>query len=196
MPAFLETERIVLRRFTEDDAALLLDLDGDPEVMRYCGPYGLPDEAAYRERIRNYFQPYYAKGPRFGFWAAEDKATGQFIGWYHLRPALDYRFASEAGYRDGDYDIGYRLVQAAWGKGYATEVSRALVRCGFAEPEVRAIVAVVLVGNLASCRVLEKLGLRRVSEFPLPGFEMAAAKYSIAKVHFQEHEVRELPATL
>src|SRR5262245_12912939 len=91
MPAFLETDRITLRQFTEDDAPLLLALDSDPEVMRYCGPYGLPDEAAYRERIRHYFQPYYAKGPRFGFWAAEEKATGRFIGWFHLRPALDYR---------------------------------------------------------------------------------------------------------
>jgi RimJ/RimL family protein N-acetyltransferase len=186
MPAFLETERVLLRRFTEDDAAHLLALDSDPEVMRYCGPYGLPDEAAYRERIRKYFQPYYAKGPRFGFWAAEERATGQFIGWYHLRPAFDYRFAREADYRDGDYDIGYRLVLAAWGKGYATEVSRALVRRGFEVPEVRAIVAVVLVGNLASCRVLDKLGLRRVSEVPLPGFEMAAAKYALAKADFQQ----------
>ncbi|HKA06387.1 MAG TPA: GNAT family N-acetyltransferase [Gemmataceae bacterium] len=184
MPAFLETDRITLRQFTEDDAPLLLALDSDPEVMRYCGPYGLPDEAAYRERIRHYFQPYYAKGPRFGFWAAEEKATGRFIGWFHLRPALDYRFASEAGYHDGDYDIGFRLVQTAWRKGYATEVSLALLRSGFVEPEVRAIVAVVLVGNLASCRVLEKLGLRRVSEFPLPGFEMAAARYALAKADF------------
>jgi len=181
MSAFLDTDRITLRQFTDDDAPRLLALDGDPEVMRYCGPYGLPNEAAYRERIRNYFQPYYAKDSRFGFWAAVERASGQFIGWFHLRPARDYRFAREAGYRDGDYDIGYRLVQAAWGKGYATEVSRALVRRGFAEPEVRAIVAVVLIGNLASCRVLEKLGLDRVGEFPLPGFEMSAAKYALSK---------------
>jgi RimJ/RimL family protein N-acetyltransferase len=193
MPAVLATDRVVLREFTADDASFLLALDSDPEVMRYCGPYRLPDEAAYRERIRNYFRPYYVKGPRFGFWAAEERATGQFIGWYHLRPALDYRFAKEAGYGNGDYDVGYRLVRAAWGNGYATEVSRALVRRGFAEAEVRAVVAVVLVGNLGSCRVLEKLGLRRVSEFPLPGFEMPAAKYALAKADFQQE--RELKAT-
>src|SRR5436305_626154 len=91
----------------------------------------LPDEAAYREPIRTYFQPYYAKGPDFGFWVAEEKATRQFIGWFHLRPAFDYRFAREAGFIVGDFDVGYRLVRAAWNKGYATELTRALVRRGF-----------------------------------------------------------------
>jgi RimJ/RimL family protein N-acetyltransferase len=181
MNPILETERLLLRRFTEKDASRLLMLDSDPEVMRYCGPYALPDEDAYRERIRNYFQPYYKKGPRFGFWPAEEKSTGRFIGWFHLRPAPDYRFAAQAGFRDGEYDIGFRLVRSAWGNGYATEVSRALIRRGFAEPAVTAIVACALVGNLASCRVLEKCGLRRVSEFPLPGFDMAARKYHLAK---------------
>jgi RimJ/RimL family protein N-acetyltransferase len=181
MNPILETERLVLRQFTERDAGLLLALDGDPEVMRYCGPYGLPDEAAYRERIRNYFLPYYAKGPRFGFWPAEEKSTGRFVGWFHLRPALDYRFAREAGFRDREFDIGFRLVRSAWGNGYATEVSHALIRRGFAEEQVEAIVACALVENRASCRVLEKVGLIRVSEFPLPGFDIPAVKYLLAK---------------
>ena len=71
------------------------------------------------------FLPYYAKGPDFGFWVAEERATRQFVGWFHLRPALDYRFAREAGFVEGEFDTGYRLVRAAWGKGYATEVTRA-----------------------------------------------------------------------
>jgi len=181
MTPVLETDRLVLRRFTEDDAPHLLALDRDPEVMRYVGPYGLPDESAYRDRIRTYFQPYYEVGPQYGFWPAEEKATGAFVGWFHLRPALDYRFAREAGFRAGEYDIGYRLARAVWGRGYATEVARALVRRGFADPAVEAIVACVLVGNAASCRVLEKVGLRRVSEFALPGFEMPAAKYALTR---------------
>jgi RimJ/RimL family protein N-acetyltransferase len=181
MAPVFETDRLVLRRFTEDDAPVLLALDSDPEVMRYIGPYGLPDEAAYRERIRTYFCPYYARGPRYGFWPAEERATGAFVGWFHLRPALDYRFAREAGFRAGEYDIGYRLARAAWGRGYATEVSRALVRRGFADPAVEAIVACVLVANGASCRVLEKAGLRRAGEFELPGFESPAAKYALPR---------------
>jgi RimJ/RimL family protein N-acetyltransferase len=181
MTPILETERLVLRRFTEADAPLLLALDSDPEVMRYVGRYGLADEAAYRERIGSYFLPYYEKGPDFGFWPAEEKSSGAFIGWFHLRPALDYRFAAEAGFQAGEFDIGYRLVRSAWGKGYATEVTRELVRRGFAHPAVEAIVACALVENLASCRVLEKAGLLRVGEFALPGFDIRSAKYWIAK---------------
>jgi RimJ/RimL family protein N-acetyltransferase len=184
MDCVLETDRLVLRRFTEDDAPLLLALDRDPEVMRYVGPYGLPDEAAYRERIRTYFRPYYEVGPRYGFWPAAERATGAFVGWFHLRPAPDYRFALEAGFRAGEYDIAYRLARDAWGKGYATEVSRALVRRAFADPVVEAVVACVLVANAASCRVLEKAGLRRASEFLLPGFDMPAAKYALTRAEY------------
>jgi RimJ/RimL family protein N-acetyltransferase len=181
----LETARLTLRQFTEADAGSLFVLDSDPEVMRYVGPqYAPPDEAAYRERIRAYFLPYHDKGPDFGFWAAEETATGRFVGWFHLRPALDYRFAREAGFREGEFDVGYRLMRWAWGNGYATEVTRALLQRGFAHSDVQAVVACVLVGNAASCRVLEKCGLRRVSEFPLPGFDMPAAKYAIARNEF------------
>ena len=184
LQSLLETDRLVLRRFTEDDAPLLLALDRDPEVMRYVGPYGLPDEAAYRERIRTYFLPHYDLGGQYGFWPAEEKATGAFVGWFHLRPAADYRFAREAGFQSGEHDIGFRLVRAAWGRGYATEVSRALVRRAFADPAVAGVVACVLVGNRASCRVLEKTGLRRVSEFPLPGFDIPAAKYAVTRAGY------------
>jgi RimJ/RimL family protein N-acetyltransferase len=181
MAADFETDRVVLRQFVESDAPLLLALDSDPVVMRYVGPYGLPNEAPYRERIRTYFQPYYSKGPDFGFWVAEEKKSGQFIGWFHLRPAIDYRFAREAGFLAGEFDVGYRLVRTAWNKGFATEVTRALVNRGFARPAVEAIVACVLVPNVASVRVLEKSGLRKVNEFLLPGFDVPAAKYSISR---------------
>jgi RimJ/RimL family protein N-acetyltransferase len=184
MPPILATDRLVLRPFVEDDAPLLLALDSDPEVMRYVGPFRLPDEAAYRARIRDYFLPSYDRHPGYGFWPAEERATGTFVGWFHLRPALDYRFAAEAGFRAGEYDIGFRLTRPAWGKGYATEVARALVARAFTDPGVRAVVATVLVGNVASCGVLEKAGLRKTGEFALPGFEMPAAKYELAMDEF------------
>jgi len=185
MTTVLETDRLVLRQFGEDDAAALFLLDSDPEVMRYVGPqFALPDEAAYRERIRNYFQPYYVRGQHFGFWAAEEKATGRFVGWFHLRPAPDYRFAREAGFRDGEFDIGFRLIRSMWGNGYATEVTRALLARGFGHPAVEAVVACALVGNRASCRVLEKCGLRRVCEFALPGFDMPAGRYTLTRPEF------------
>src|SRR5258708_1049775 len=141
MRVFLETERLLLREFTEGDADALFALDSDLDVMRYVGPYQLPDVEAYRRHIATKFLPYYSQGEGFGFWAAVEKVGGAFLGWFVLRPALDYRFAAEAGYRPGDVDLGYRLRKAAWGRGYATEGSRALVRKAFTELRAESVVA-------------------------------------------------------
>ena len=166
----LETDRLVLRELTEADAEALFDLDQDPELMRYVGPYTLPTPEAYREHIRTRFLPFSGSDPPRGFWAAVERATGGFIGWFHLRPALDYRFAAEAGYRPGDADLGYRLARAAWGRGLATEGAAALVRLAAADPDTRRVVACALAANRASVRVLEKIGLRKIADATPPGF--------------------------
>ena len=179
----LETPRLLLRPFTEDDAEHLFGLDGDPEVMRYVGPFQLASVDAYRELIRECFLPYY-QHEGLGFWPAIEKATGDFIGWFHLRPALDYRFAAEAGYREGDVDLGYRLVRAAWGKGIATEGARALVRKGLTELDAACVVACALEPNVASTRVMEKAGLKWVRRFAIPGYDMPAVVYALRREEF------------
>jgi RimJ/RimL family protein N-acetyltransferase len=106
----LETEHLQLRGFTdtEADAELLFELDSDPEVMRYIGPYGLPTVEAYRERLRTVWLPYYAPHSTRGFWAIANRASGQFHGWCFLRPATDYKFAAEVGWtRPSDFELGY-----------------------------------------------------------------------------------------
>ena len=168
----LETERLALRRFTDTDAdaELLFELDSDPEVMRYIGPVPLPDLAAYRERLRTYWVPHYAHPPR-AFAATFEKATGQFIGWFFLRPSTDYKFATEAGWtRSTDLELGYRFRRAAWGRGFATEAAAALVKSALADPDVTAVVSAALVTNRASWRVMEKIGMTRDREFPIAGF--------------------------
>jgi RimJ/RimL family protein N-acetyltransferase len=86
MQIFLETDRLILRRFTEADADLLVELDGDPEVMKYING-GRPTP---REEIQNEYLPwflhYYDQESGYGFWAAVEKSTGEFLGWFHLRP--------------------------------------------------------------------------------------------------------------
>src|SRR5262249_5809271 len=162
MPPVLVTDRLVLRPFVEDDARHFLALDSDPEVMRYVGPFRLPDEAAYRARIRDYFLPSYERHPGYAIWPAGEPAPGALVGWVPARPALRHRVAAEAWFQAGDYDVGFRLVRAAWGRGYATEVTRALVTQAVADAGVEAVVACVLTTNRASVRVLEKAGLRLV----------------------------------
>jgi RimJ/RimL family protein N-acetyltransferase len=166
----LETARLALRRFTEADAELLFELDSDPEVMRYIGPYALPDVEAYRDRIRSVWLPYYAHPPQT-FLLVVEKRSGAFVGWFFLRPAPDYKFAAEAGWeRKSDLELGYRLRRAAWGCGLATEGASALVRTALANPEVTGVVAAALLPNRASWRVMEKVGMSRVGAFAVPGF--------------------------
>jgi RimJ/RimL family protein N-acetyltransferase len=106
------------------------------------------------------FLGYYERFAGFGFWAAIEKSTGIFVGWFHLRPADDAP--------PNEVELGYRLVKSAWGRGYATEGSRALIDKGFAELGVERVVAFTMVVHTASRRVLEKAGLRYVRTFHEP----------------------------
>lgn len=155
----LETERLILRRFTEDDADTLYELDSDPDVMRYLsGGKPTPCEVIEAEILPR-FTRYDDRFPGFGFWAAVGKASGDFLGWF------SFRSTEEAGARQAS--LGFRLRKAAWGQGYATEGTRALLRLGFTELGVQRVVATTYEDNLASRRVMEKAGMRLSRRFRL-----------------------------
>jgi RimJ/RimL family protein N-acetyltransferase len=167
----LETARLTLRRFadTEADGRLLIELDADPEVMRYVGPSGVQTVEAARELIRNRVIPSCVAGTPRGGWAAHLKPAGEFIGWFFLRSAPASPIAAEAGWtRPTDLEVGYRLRRTAWGRGLATEGASFLVEHGLADPTVTCVLGVASAANLASCRVLEKCGLVRYREFVSP----------------------------
>ena len=86
MDVFLETERLVLRRFSDADLDLLVELDGDPEVMRYITGGRPTSREELRDEVLPAFLGYYQRFPGYGFWAAVERAGGQFLGWFHLRP--------------------------------------------------------------------------------------------------------------
>jgi RimJ/RimL family protein N-acetyltransferase len=154
---FLETERLVLRQFTEDDVETLVELDSDPAVMKFInGGRPTPREEIETE-VLPAFLGYYERFEGYGFWAAAEKSTKRFVGWFHFRPAK--------GAPPGEIELGYRLRREAWGKGYATEGSRALIDKGFAELGVERVVAETMVVNAASRRVMEKAGLAFVRVF-------------------------------
>ena len=156
----IETARLRLRRLVPSDVAVLVELDSDPDVMRFING-GRPTA---REEVENEILPafldYYARFAGYGFWAAVEKSTGRFVGWFHFRPVV--------GAPPGEVELGYRLRRSAWGKGYATEGSRALIDKGFAELGVQRVVASTMVVNAASRRVMEKAGLRFVRRFHQP----------------------------
>jgi RimJ/RimL family protein N-acetyltransferase len=158
MQILLETERLILRRFTEADVDHLFDLNNDPEVMRFInGGTPTPREVIQKDILPGFLQ-YDERYPGYGFWAAIEKASGEFVGWFSFR--------AEEGAPD-EISLGYRLHKAAWGKGYATEGARALIRKGFTELGVRRVIATTYEDNLASRRVMEKVGMRLVRRFRL-----------------------------
>ena len=166
MHLFLETERLILRRFTADDVDHLVELDSDPEVMRYLtgGPPTPREEIV--DDILPFFLNYYSRSPEYGFWAAIEKAGGDFVGWFHLRP--------KQGDPPDQPELGYRLRRSAWGKGYGTEASRALIDKGFLESGAERIVASTYQDNVASRRVMEKVGMRLVRTYRLTPEELLA----------------------
>ena len=186
MQVFLETDRLVLRRFTEADVDDLLELEGDPEVMRFLtGGKPTPRDVIQNGTLPR-FRHYYERFGGFGFWAATEKATGQFLGWFEFRPP--------EGGCPGEVELGYRLRKSAWGKGYATEGSRALIHKGFTELGVRRVVAQTMAVNVASRRVLEKAGLRLVRTFhqewsePIEGADQGEVEYALRKADWERQE--------
>jgi RimJ/RimL family protein N-acetyltransferase len=174
MNTYLETERLSLRQLTEDDADRLWELDSDPAVTRYTHTQPA-DREVYRHRILSTYAELYNRYPGYGYWAAIEKATGDFIGWFHLRPAVD---------NPAEIDLGYRLRQAAWGKGYATEGARALVRKAFVELGAPCVTANALAANVASIRVMEKVGLRLARTYVFAGSGQLAVQYALRKEEF------------
>lgn len=187
---YLQTERVTLRPFRADEAALLVELDGDPAVMRYLSG----GEATAPELIRDRDLPsilagYDRWGGAFGLFAAYEDETGAFIGWFCLRPE-----------RDGPLDeveLGYRLRQAAWGSGYATEVSSALLSKAFTELDVRVVWGATMALNRASQHVMEKVGMTVTQALTTPedmlaveGAELGGYRYEITKEQWDASGVR------
>ncbi|MEV3988120.1 GNAT family N-acetyltransferase [Streptomyces sp. NPDC049837] len=170
MSVFLETPRLRLRTVTEDDLDEVVALDNDPEVMRYLNG-GRP---ASRDEVRT---EALRRLMGRGFWAAETRGTGEWLGWFSLEPLA----------REGEVELGYRLRRAAWGLGYATEGARALLDKGFAELGVRRVSAQTMTVNAGSRRVLEKCGLRYVrtffEEWPdvIEGSEQGDVEYALTR---------------
>ncbi|MDA0350649.1 MAG: GNAT family N-acetyltransferase [Chloroflexi bacterium] len=146
----IETDRLLLRRLTADDAPAIHALDNDPEVMRYInGGVPTPLEVIETTLLPNLMRHDPAR-PHFGCFAVCALESSAFLGWVSLRPtAADPREA----------ELGYRFGRDAWGHGYATEAARALVARAFAGGATDRVIANTYEDNLASQRVMDRLGL-------------------------------------
>jgi RimJ/RimL family protein N-acetyltransferase len=182
MSIFLQTARLTLRRFTEADEADLAELHGDPEVMRYITGERPTPRAEIRDRVLPVLLGYYQRFDGFGYWVAEHRDTGAFLGWFLFRPR-------RAEPREGEIELGYRLRRSAWAQGYATEGSIALIRKGFTELGVERVFAEAMAVNHGSRRVMDKAGLTLVQTFhrldDLDGAEHVIVEYALTRAEWQ-----------
>jgi [ribosomal protein S5]-alanine N-acetyltransferase len=144
----LETARLILRPFVADDLTQYhSQIYSDPDVTRYL-PGGVPRPV---ERTRAVLDFSVEHGEKHGFtlWAVIDKTSGQLIGQcglLYMQNAVDV-------------EIAYAFGKAYWGQGYAAEAGRACLRYGFETAGLAQIVAVAYTDNLASQRVMQKIGM-------------------------------------
>ena len=141
----LETERLVLRMWREDDFEAYAEICADPEVMRYLGGKTFNRMEAWRHMavMVGHWQ---LRG--FGHWAVEEKASGKFIG--------RIGFLYPEGWPD--FEIGWTLAPAAQGKGYAIEGARRALAYAFTELDRDHVISLINPLNAASIRVAERLG--------------------------------------
>ncbi|PJI86593.1 GNAT family N-acetyltransferase [Luteimicrobium subarcticum] len=181
MDTYLQTERVTLRRFGIDEADLLIELDSDPAVMRYLSGGAPTPPELYRDGgVAGIVASYDRWAGAFGLFAAYETADDAFVGWFCLRPE-----------RDGPLDeveLGYRLRQAAWGRGLATEVSAALLAKAFTELDVRLVWGETMALNHASQHVMEKVGMVVTQTVETPedmlaveGAELGGFRYEITR---------------
>ena len=144
----IETERLILSPFERSDLDGLFALNSDPEVMRYIGEGRTLSREETLERLISIIGHWEDHG--FGLWSATHKERNEFIGFCGLMH-LD---------NTPEIEVGYRLAKSYWRMGLATESARASLCYGFDQLKLDRIVAVAQPENIASQRVLEKIGLR------------------------------------
>ncbi len=145
-PPILATERLYLNRMVPEDAAEVFALNDDPEVIRYAGDPPFESIEAARQFLEQY------KGyeePGFGRFAMRLLSDHSFLGWCGLKRTEEM----------SEVDLGYRLHQKHWNRGYATEAAHICLEHGFHTLGLSRIIGRVMHANMPSIRVLEKVGM-------------------------------------
>jgi RimJ/RimL family protein N-acetyltransferase len=146
----LQTERLVLRRWRDDDIAAMERLNTDPRFTTFLTADGRPftaaESAAAVARWRRHWDEH-----GFGLWAVEERETGRFVG----RVGVQYHRLWP-----DDPEVGWGIDPELWGSGYATEAGAAAIEDAFATLDIPRLVSIVLPANTASIAVQTRLGIR------------------------------------
>lgn len=152
MKIIIETPRLILRQFTEADAALIYELNTSPGILQYVQEASLENIEQARDVLVNIILPQYQD--KLGRWAIHLKLNNEFIGWCGLKRLPETT----------DIDLGYRLKPTHWGKGYATEAAKQTLSYGLNELKIKEIFGKAYINNIASQNVLKKIGMQYLGE--------------------------------
>ena len=158
MNVIIETNRLLLRNFTTEDAKLLYELNLDSEVTKFTYDT-LKDLDHAQQVLEQVILPQYALY-NHGRWAVHLKHGLEFIGCCGLK-FIPVR---------NEIDLGYRFIKNAWGKGYATEAAYACIKYGFENLNLQRIIGRAVQGNIGSLKVLEKCGMNYLGEEVVGGY--------------------------
>lgn len=164
MKIFLETERFILREIIPTDVDGLFQLDSDPEVHRFLGNRPVTDKSQIVEAIHLIRKQYIDNG--IGRWAIISKDKNEFIGWSGLKLVTDI-----TNNHKNYYDLGYRLIKKYWRKGIATETALASLKYAFNELNAVEVFAMADCENIASNKILKKVGLHFIETFDFDGIK-------------------------
>lgn len=155
---YIETQRLILRDWNNNDLPGFIEMNRDEKVMEYFLKPLIPEEStAYYQRICDEFQQC-----GYGLYAVEVKESGEFIGYIGLHhPTYDLGWGP-------CIEIGWRLAANAWGKGYATEGATACLKYAFRQLHLSRVYSFTSLPNKRSERVMQKIGMQKVGEFDHP----------------------------
>jgi RimJ/RimL family protein N-acetyltransferase len=152
MNKILTTNRLYLRELSIEDTENFYLLNADEEVIKYTGDKAFESIEKAKTFLENY-NPYQEYG--YGRWAVVDKSNDEFLGWCGLKfsPKLQ------------ETDIGFRFFKKHWNKGFATESAKVCLNYAFENLHLNKIVGRAMEANIASIKVLEKIGMQFVGTF-------------------------------
>ena len=174
MKIIIETERLVLKEPTSHNLDELYVLQADPDVMKYIGS-GPRTKETVRDATESAIKHYEDHG--FSMCMLYEKASGNFIG----QAGLIYLAYND---KQPDIEVGYRLHKRYWGRGFATEIAKALISWGFQHLPIDHLIAVINPDNTKSEAVLKKLGMHYVGIIQAYGGEVM--KFEILKNEWRE----------
>lgn len=146
----IETDRLLLRRWRDADAAPFHDMGQDAEVMRYIGPPLTPADARAAVVRQNGIADAYGRC----FWAIERRADGRFLGFCGVKPGPQATPIADLP------EIGWRLRRDAWGQGYAREAAAACLDAEW-KRDTAEVFAITVPANVRSWGLMERLGMTR-----------------------------------